>query len=79
MNAEADTFIFSTLSGMCEGSFNLGMLLMQGTEKEEPDLHRARECFLLGTRQNDKNEACFVLLRDVENMIAQKEGGVKTE
>jgi TPR repeat protein len=65
---------------MCEASFNLGMLHMQGTEGSSDgvgkgvarDLQRARECFLLGMQQNEKNDACAVLLKEVDALIAQE-------
>ncbi len=60
-------------TGMCEGSFNLGTMYMQG-EGVSRDLQKARACFLLGTEQNSKNEACFVVLKEVEAMIIQERG-----
>jgi TPR repeat protein len=61
-------------AGMCEASFNLGMLHMQG-DGVQRDLHRARDLFRRGTEQNDKNEASFVFLAEVEKMILEEEGG----
>ena len=57
---------------MCEASFNLGMLHMQG-EGVGRDLWRARELLRRAERQNPKNEAPAVFLADLDTMIAAEE------
>lgn len=73
LSGQQSSLTLSCLScaGMCEASFNLGMLFMQG-DGVPRDLQRARECFVLGTQQNEKNDACFVVLKEVDELIAQE-------
>ena len=59
---------------MCEASFNLGMMYLEGSTATPQDLYKARDLFRKGTQQNKKNEACFVLLNDVEKLIRDVEG-----
>jgi TPR repeat protein len=59
---------------MCEASFNLGMLHMQG-DGVPRDLLVARECFQRGAAQNEKNDACSVMLEEVRQMIEKETQG----